>query len=249
MNEPGGASIPVRWWARRQSEQARALLDRPPVRDDGPQVLRTTVVGPRPLRVLLFGSGPLVGYGVTTRRQAVDGALAGILSRRTGRGVVVETRVRLGLPLAEAVGSLGGAGTVTYQVAVWAPRFGEELQHSQVDRSRAAVRAMFSEFRDQATIPLVVCQLPRPLGMEWRTVLRRPRVARFNDLLAEQAATVPGISVVDSGTYHPMDPRRAPDAAWHRELAGRLVPAILDAIGHGAGRPAGAGRALTTQEG
>ena len=53
----------------------------------------------------------------------------------------------------------------------------------------------------------------------------------------------------NSGTYHPMDPRRAPDAAWHRELAGRLVPANLDAIGHGAGRPAGAGRALTTQEG
>lgn len=203
------------------------------MKDDGPEVLRSTVVGSFPLRVLLFGSGPLVGYGVTERRDAVDGALAAILARRTGRGVVVETRVRLGLPMEEAVRSLGGAGTATYQVAVWAPRFGEELQHSKVESSRSSVQAMFDEFCQESDIPLVVCMLPKPLGFEWRTVLRRPRVARFNEVLREQAEAAQHITAVDSGSYYPMDPRHAPGAEWQLELAGRLAPAVLHAIGSG----------------
>lgn len=235
MDGSRNASIVTRWRARRQSEQARARLLRPPVKDDGPEVLRSTVVGSLPMRVLLFGSGPLVGYGVSERRDAVDGALAGILARRSGRGVVVETRVRLGLPMAEAVRSLGGAGTATYQVAVWAPRFGEELQHSYVESSRSAVQALFQEFRAKSDIPLIVCQLPKPLGVEWRTVLRRPRVDRFNDVLREQADAAHDITAVDSGSYYPMDPRRAPGAAWQIELAGRLAPAVLQAIASGSG--------------
>jgi hypothetical protein len=38
----------------------------------------------------------------------------------------------------------------------------------------------------------------------------------------------------DGGSYHPMDPTRAPDATWHRELAIRVAPAVLHAIGHSA---------------
>jgi hypothetical protein len=229
---PGSARVFVvtRWRARRLSEAARAALVRPPVVDDGGGALRTLVVGLDPLRVLLFGSGPLIGYGVRTRRDAVDGHLAELLSESSGRGVIVESRVRLGLPIADAVGSLGGAGTATFAAAVWAPRFGEELQHSRTDRGRASIRTMLQQFRAQTQIPLVICHLPDPLGLDWRTLLRSPRVARFNEMLTDEAASVLSVTAVAIGTYRPSDPTSTP-GPWHRAVAERLAPAVLRAVG------------------
>ncbi|WP_345479764.1 hypothetical protein [Amnibacterium soli] len=232
--DPLRASLITRRRAIKLSERARAGLDRPPVKDDGPEVLRSVVVGMDPVRVLLFGSGPFVGYGVTARKDAVDGPLAALLARRTGRGVVVESRVRLGLPTGEAVGSLGGAGTATFHAAVWAPRFGEELQHSNAEHSRTSVRAFLQAFRAESDIPLILCHLPVPLGLDWRTVLRRPRVARYNQVLDEQALAARDVFTADGGSYHPVDPAHAPDASWHRELAIRIAPPVLHAIGHSA---------------
>lgn len=224
------ASAVTRWRARRLSEGARAALDRAPVVDDGVPAPRTMVVGLDPLRILLFGSGPLIGYGVRTRQDAVDGQLAQLLADHTGRGVIVESRVRLGLPIADAVDSLGGAGTATFAAAVWAPRFSEELQHADLERCRVSVRTMLHDFRAQSQVPLILCHLPDPLGLDWRTLLRRPRVARFNRILTEEAALVPGVVAVASGLYRPSD-AASTLAPWHRGLAERLAPAVLKAIG------------------
>jgi hypothetical protein len=223
------ASAITRWRARRLSEGARAALDRPPVLDDGAGVLQTKVVGLDPLRVLLFGSGPLIGYGVRDRSHAVDGALARLLAERSGRGVIVESRARLALPIADAVGSLGGAGTATFAVAVWAPRFGEELQYADPARNRSAIRGMLQQFRAESRVPLILCHLPDPLGFDWRTVLRRPRVAGFNRILSEEATVVPDVEAIPIGTYRPSDPTSTP-AAWHQTFAELLAPAVLRAI-------------------
>jgi len=224
------ASAVTRWRARRLSEGARATLDRPPVVDDGAGVLRTMVVGLDPIRILLFGSGPLVGYGVLARRDAVDGPLAELLADETGRGVIVESRVRLGLPIAEAVESLGGAGTTTFAVAVWAPRFGEELRHADTERCRASITAMLHEFRAQSQIPLILCHLPEPLGYDWRTIMRRPRVAGFNRVLSDEASSAAGVEAVAIGTYRPSDPGSTL-GPWHRTFAAHLAPAVLRAVG------------------
>jgi hypothetical protein len=229
MAGPARASTVTRWRARRLSEEARAALDRPPVMDDGTTALRTLVVGLDPLRVLLFGSGPLIGYGVRTRGDAVDGPLAQLLAESTGRGVILENRVRLGLPIEDAVGSLGGAGTATFAAAVWAPRFGEELRNADTERCRSAVRTMLQQFRAESRIPLVLCHLPEPLGLDWRTLLRRPRVAGFNRILTEEAAAVPGVTAVAIGSYRPLDPRSTL-APWHRAFAEHLAPAVTRAL-------------------
>lgn len=230
MSDSVRASTLTRWRARRLSEDARATLDRPPVADDGPRVPRTLVVGLDPHRVLLFGSGPLIGYGVRTRNDAVDGHLARLLADRTGRGVVVESRVRLGLPVTDAVPSLGAAGTITFGVAVWAPRFGEELRHGNTERARTAIGAMLDRFRATSQIPLVLCHLPKPVGLDWRTTLRRPRVAAFNRALTEEAAAVPGVTTIGIGTYRPGQAPSEYGAAWHRSIAEHLAPAVLRAL-------------------
>ena len=223
--------MPTRWRARRLSATARAGLARPPVAgDDERGFQQTCVVGLDPMRVLVFGSGPLTGYGVTTRREAADGALAELLAERTGRGAVVESRVRVDLPIREAVTSLGWAGTVTFGAAVWAPRFGEELQHKHVWQHRTEVHAMLVDFRAQSSVPLVLCHLPTPLGLDWRTLLRRPRVAQFNRLLDEEAALSPNTVTVDIGRYRPSE-AAAIGAAWHRSVAEHLAPVVLQALG------------------
>lgn len=232
-----------RWRARRLSEQARATFDRPPVADDSTGVLRTAVVGRDPIRILAFGSGPLIGYGVRTRKQAVDGHLAELVAESTGRGVIVESRVRLALPMADAVESLGGAGTTTFAVAVWAPRFGEELLFGDVARCRTAIRAMLQRFRSQSPVPLVVCHLPDPHGLDWRTAMRRPRVAGFNRILAEESRAVPEVEDVAIGGYHPAD-AGSTGSPWHRGVAERLTPAVLRAVlpHHEPGSPGAAPR-------
>jgi hypothetical protein len=191
--------------------------------------MRTLEVGLDPVRVLLFGSGPLIGYGVRTRRDAVDGPLARLLAQTTGRGVVIESRVRLSLPTRGAVLSLGGAGTATFQVAVWAPRFSEELEYANAHRYRIPLHTMLGEFRAESAIPLILCELPTPLGYDWRTVLRRPRVAAFNRVLTSEATSWPDVATVAPPAYRPLD-TASTGPEWHRRLAEHLVPAVMDAL-------------------
>ncbi|MCQ9136909.1 hypothetical protein, partial [Streptomyces hilarionis] len=53
---------------------------------------RTLEIGRDPIRVLVFGGGLAIGYGVRTRAEAFDGPLARLVALRTGRGVVLENR-------------------------------------------------------------------------------------------------------------------------------------------------------------
>ena len=216
--------------ARRLSDAVRASLIRPAVADDEGTHDRTTVVGVHPVRVLLFGSGPLIGYGVEQRHDAIDGPLAQLVADGLGRGVTVERRVRVRSPIREAVRSLGGAGTATFCSAVWAPQFGEELVRA--GRSRADVRAMLHEFREQSDVPLVLCELPVPLGSDWRTLLRRPRVARFNQMLAAEARASTRVTVVAAGGYEPATAATTVGREWHHALAARVAPAVLASVPH-----------------
>lgn len=65
--------------------------------------------GPDPHHVLIFGSGPAIGWGVLTHGIALPGALARALSRRTGRGTRVELvadsriTVRSALPMLRVI--------------------------------------------------------------------------------------------------------------------------------------------------
>lgn len=59
-----------------------------PVPESGPPVV---VDGPHPLRVLLCGSGIVVGYGVSSHELALGGSLARSLAALTSRGITAAT--------------------------------------------------------------------------------------------------------------------------------------------------------------
>ena len=73
----------LRLWARSKNRELD-LLPRP---TDAPQVHAN---GADADRVLIIGSGPAVGWGVTSHDLALPGHLARALSSRTGRGVDVD---------------------------------------------------------------------------------------------------------------------------------------------------------------
>lgn len=64
-----------------------ALLPRTPTPHDSPQA---RAMGPHTLRVLLVGSGPAVGRGVSSHELALPGAFARTLASTAGRGVIVD---------------------------------------------------------------------------------------------------------------------------------------------------------------
>jgi hypothetical protein len=62
-----------------------------------------SITGLEPYRVLIFGSGPAVGWGVVTNEIALPGSLARALSRRTGRGTTVELVADMGITARNAL--------------------------------------------------------------------------------------------------------------------------------------------------
>ncbi|TXN31236.1 SGNH/GDSL hydrolase family protein [Lacisediminihabitans profunda] len=62
-----------------------------------------SITGLEPYRVLIFGSGPAVGWGVVTNEIALPGSLGRALSRRTGRGTTVELVADMGITARNAL--------------------------------------------------------------------------------------------------------------------------------------------------
>ena len=65
-------------------------------------------------RILLFGSGPAVGWGVLSHELALPGSLARALSTRTGRGADVDVVAAPDLRLADAIRNLGAVDLSRY---------------------------------------------------------------------------------------------------------------------------------------
>ncbi|TXN32398.1 SGNH/GDSL hydrolase family protein [Lacisediminihabitans profunda] len=76
--------MPLMWgWVLVQAREVQSY----PVPTDSPRV---RLPGGDPLRVLVFGSGPAVGRGVTSHTLSLPGALARTLSARSGRAIEVD---------------------------------------------------------------------------------------------------------------------------------------------------------------
>ena len=112
-------SVRLRTDVHRYGMRVLEAIGHPPLMDPTrPVGVRTLAVGIDPLRVLVFGGGIAVGYGVRTRDEALDGPLARIIADATGRGVVIENRAVQHVHLPQTARSLGAAGTHTFHAAI-----------------------------------------------------------------------------------------------------------------------------------
>ncbi|MGN6407700.1 MAG: hypothetical protein ACTHMH_05090 [Curtobacterium sp.] len=217
------------------SRYCREVLEaagHPPTAAPGQMPPRTLVVGTDPTRILLFGEGVTVGYGVTTRADAIDGALADRMAELTGRGVILENRARPHVRVDETADSLGGAGTHTFAVGVWSPALTETLERLTLRGWRTRLTAMLERIRADSDMPLVLALLPIPAGTHPSVLVLRPWYARLNRTIADVAARFPDVHAVELGAV--VVPMRASDpvlgAADYRRQAEPLAAAVHHAL-------------------
>ncbi len=136
--EVTGAALPllapfVRWGLAAANRRTRFL----PIPLDAPS---GHAPGPDPLRILLVGSGPAVGWGVTTHAVALPGALARDIASRTGRGCTVDTFADPHLSSATAHRALESAKLCRYDAVVLTLGINDALRLTPVTRWQENLR-------------------------------------------------------------------------------------------------------------
>lgn len=103
------------------------------------------VAGRRSVRVLLAGSGPVVGWGVGSYDLALPGALARALAASTGRGAVVDVVAHPSAGVKRLRSLVASAGPERYDAVVLSAAVADALRLPDPERWGERVRAVVSE--------------------------------------------------------------------------------------------------------
>ena len=147
-------SAPRRWLPRRGAwaDRATAQIPRPL---DAP---RGHASGHDSDRLLLFGAGPAVGWGVTTHELALPGAIARAVSAQTGRGCDVDLTAAPEMTAANSLDYVGDRALARYDLVVIILGMNDALQHTEVSVWRESMSDLLSKFLDEGAFdtPIVV---------------------------------------------------------------------------------------------
>jgi hypothetical protein len=229
-NVPRWVSAPVlRAWIASKSGE----VDRLPRPGDAPE---SHSLGVDSDRVLIFGGGPAVGWGVLSHEIALPGALARALSRRTGRGadvyVVAVPRLKIGSSVDElnriklyrydaVVVTLGvnDAGALT-SLASWGRDLTSTLRMIG-RRSALDSRIFVAGVHPIRSIPVY----DSPLGS-----VADAHARKMNTISVHVCSQVPRVTYVPLSAPEPCGPLRFRDAMsyrhWAEELADRMAPQL-----------------------
>lgn len=207
------------------------------VRPDAVAPLRRP--GRRPFKVLLFGGGALVGWGLLDHERGLPGRLADRLVQDAARGVDLDVVVAEDPTEPEALDRLLGFGLPRYDAVavVLGERHG--LQHlGRTDWSRR-VEALVAALESAAApiAPLLVLDSSRSMVAVSATGLKRLRAGAGAGRLAQVARGVcDGGRVAFDELAVPANPlgwgrqfATADHRAWAATIADRLLPAMLAA--------------------
>jgi hypothetical protein len=229
-NVPRWVSAPVlRAWIASKSGE----VDRLPRPRDAPE---SHSLGVDSDRVLIFGGGPAVGWGVLSHEIALPGALARALSRRTGRGadvyVVAVPRLKIGsafdvlnrMKLCRydaVVVTLGvnDAGALT-PLSFWKRDLTSTLRMIG-RRSSLDARIFLAGVHPIRSIPVY----DSPLG-----AVADAHARKMNTVSALVCSQLPRVTYVPLSAPEPCSPLRFRDAMsyrhWAEELADRIAPQL-----------------------
>jgi lysophospholipase L1-like esterase len=127
-------------------EQGLKSIPRP---RDTPAV---TVSGEDSDRILIFGSGPAVGWGVLSHDLALPGALARALSRLTDRGTQIDVVADSHLTMQSAVARLASIELWRYDAIVVTVGINDAATLTSVSAWRRRVTALLDEVCNDAAI-------------------------------------------------------------------------------------------------
>lgn len=231
-------AVRIRGALHRFGLRVLAAHDTPEPAPDGVGA-RTLLIGPDPVRILVYGAGAAIGYGTTDRRRALDGHLAALVQAATGRGVVVENRARPHHDGPQVLRETAGtAGAHTFGVVVYAPDYLPIAEHVSA-RAWTLMFDRVSAGHGSEGTPLVMVPYPLVTGRHLHAALVRAQVARANRAMARTAAAR-GHRVALQTAIALRDPGEPMfDSAYYEATARATAAAVLTALGIAATEPVG----------
>ena len=196
--------------------------------------------GPSPYRVLLFGGGPAVGYGVLSHDLALAGNLARGLTEATGCGIDMDVVTHLDLRCREMPELLADIDLRQYDLVVVSVGIQDVLDVAPVSKWSAAVTHLF-DFLEAGTggvVPISIIAVPAVSSvLHLEPVLARladHRAATFNELLHESCANQPNHTFVPFNHDGEAVPCRERALATYRGWAAPMVELIAPTfhLGH-----------------
>ncbi len=111
---------------------------------------RAEAAGPLPHKVLLFGSGPAVGWGVSTHELALPGFVARELARTTGRGATVDVYASRSMTVESSIASLP-EGLDRYDAIVITLGINDALSLIRPAKWTQSTRHLIGEIRERTS--------------------------------------------------------------------------------------------------
>ena len=223
VREPGRFSR-----ARLKSEGSD--LTRSATRRSIPAGLDVRIVGPDPIRVLVVGGEYAVGFGTDRREDALDGAIAGLLHLRTGRGVTVENRSQHLVRLEHLAASLGPSGAHTYDVVVWTPTFIEATRVLLRTRITTGISLMLRRIQSTSSAGVVLVGFPSLLGHQPLAVVGRARASQINRTLRTVAARFSSVVVAEPPAITLATVDTVSGSQTYHDAAVAILPAVMELI-------------------
>ncbi|ROS52599.1 GAF domain-containing protein [Frigoribacterium sp. PhB24] len=202
-------------------------------------VARAHAPGITPDRVLLFGSGPAVGWGVRSHDLGLAGHLARAVSHATGRGVDVDVLADPAMRTVDARRVLGDRDLTRYDAVVVVTGINDALEMTDVTRWRRAFVDLLVHIETEtggASSPVLVTGVQAPSEV---TVFRIAggglvdrHTAELNRMIRDVCSTHPRVHVLMPPSplsgHDDRDRLIAKYARWGEAQAEVLAP-MLDA--------------------
>jgi len=186
-----------------------------------PGVAGTHARGPDPLRVLLVGAGPAVGFGVLSHDLALSGNFARLLSATMGRGVDIDTIVDPVMTAKTALDAVNEVKLSRYDAVVLVVGLYECLQLVPASEWGRDVDAFLSRMErdgpDRLRTFAVEIQPLQPNTRMLRFVapwITNRHVQRLNEELRKAGSTHPSTTIVPFLPPVISDQLRAHGCSW-----------------------------------
>lgn len=200
---------------------------------------RAHAAGPNPVRILMIGGGPLVGFGVLSHDLALSGTLARILSRSTGRGIDMDIVADVEMTGAAALDALEPISLSRYDAVVLVLGLWDAIGLTPVPAWRRDVTALldYLERTGPSRLETIVLTLPQTPAARLLKLLPAWAANRhahaLNETLRSCCYERPSATLVPfrSPQVHDVGGHRssATYRAWAALLAGP-IEAVLDRL-------------------
>lgn len=200
--------------------------------------------GPDSARVLIFGAGLAVGWGVTTHELALPGFLARMLFPLTGRGIDVDLVAHPDILLSEALRRVSALCLWRYDAIVVVLGINEALRLTSSKAWGTQLTVLLAELQKITDIPVAITRIQRirsiPAYDSAPGTLANIYATALNRVSAEVCAAAPNAVFVPLPDFAPTtsDRYRSPDSfAESARVAAKALSTALTVPRHLASDP------------